>query len=166
MAKFRKNDFDAVLVLAQIILVQSLFYLLLALIQGLFFLLLGNTITLITLTSWNAVDSSTGQGWAIILCLLFHSALMSLVMLFVVERARLCLDFSVTAYGFHVLISWWSAGSFPFSLIYWLVVAICTVILTRLSQEICMYQELKPINLSGGGRGDLGENLEMSSFIP
>ena len=122
--------------------------------------------TLSTLISWKTVDYSTGQGWVIILCLLLHSSAMTLVIAFVVERSRLCLDFSVTAYGFHLLISWWSEGSFPISFIYWLVIAISATILTRLSQELCMYYELKPINLSGGARRVQEENLEMSSFIP
>ena len=62
----------------------------------------------------------------------------------VVERARECLDFCGTLFGLHALFCW-AASGIPRSLAWWLQLLACTALSTVISELLCVKREMRDI---------------------
>ena len=130
---------DPVLIIAQILSVQSLFYI------GLgttLFVFLGATADPLTVAE--VFDYRKLSGWRAIAGTLAGSVAGALVLLVVVERTKKCLDFTVTCYVFH-LIFCTSYGGFPLSLEWWITIGLSAACMTLLGESLCMKKELRDI---------------------
>lgn len=61
-----------------------------------------------------------------------------------VERAKKCLDFTVTLYIIHLILCCLYTG-FPTSFLWWFVYVVCVVVTALLGEWLCMRRELKDI---------------------
>ena len=78
----------------------------------------------------------------------------------IVQRTKLCLDFSATAHIFHIILTFLYSGV---TLSYIVAMIICTIIMTYFGEDLCMKVELLPINVEVGNkrRTSNGDDIEM-----
>ncbi|XP_075510512.1 uncharacterized protein LOC142546595 [Primulina tabacum] len=138
---------DPWLIVAQIVCLQSLHYLTL----GIFLSILVGTrvsrMSLVYFFDYATVDASTVTGWCIISSILLSSIAGAGFSLYLVERAKKCLDFSATVYITHLFICI-LYGGWPSSMTWWVVNITSLAIMALLSEYLCMRRELREIPIS------------------
>ncbi|KAF3960326.1 hypothetical protein CMV_014955 [Castanea mollissima] len=111
---------DPWLIVAQILCLQCLYYLSL----GVFLTFLVGTrvsrMSLVYFFDYAAVTTSTVTGWCVITSFLLSSLAGAGIMLYLIERAKKCLDFSATVYIIHLFICI-IYGGWPSSITWWVL---------------------------------------------
>ena len=90
-----------------------------------------------------------------------------------VQRAKLCLDFSATLYFFHFLFTRWYSGQIPNTFSWWIIFIISIAALAVGGEYLCMQRELEPITLLGTRKrqtsriavNGAGPDLEMGELL-
>ena len=131
---------DPVLILAQIVSVQCLFYL--SLCTALYLFL--GTSTGGALTVEVLFDYRKLVGAFSFAAFLTSALAGSLILYFVVERTKKCLDFTCTCYLLH-LVFCWGYGGFPLSLGWWVTIGVSAACMTLVGESLCMKKELRDI---------------------
>jgi hypothetical protein len=151
---FRSNEFDTVYTILQILTLQSSFYV----TAGVCLWLLDGIVTqsamIPTLRElFDARLLSQGKEqqyhkWCILLSFLLAGAGFGGVALrFIVRRAKLCVDFTLTLYCIHICICTLYAGS-PTSFLWWATHVVSAIVMIFLGEYLCMRKELEPIQFS------------------
>ncbi|KAI9076310.1 hypothetical protein K1719_041735 [Acacia pycnantha] len=100
---YRAAVWDPWLIVAQIVCLQCLYYITL----GVFLSILVGTrvsrLSLVYFFDYVTITASTVTGWCVIASFLLSSFAGSVYMLYLIERAKKCLDFSATIYIIHLL---------------------------------------------------------------
>jgi protein SYS1 len=167
---FRLNTFDPVYTFAQILTLQSAFYL----SAGLALWLLDGLVTsrkipvlqeLFDARLFSLGTSKNDNGWCIILSYLIAGAgLGGMLLMFIVRRAKLCVDFTLTLYGIHIFGCSLYAGT-PTTLLWWITNGLSATVMILLGEYLCMRKELEPIKLSFNNV-DEGEAHELQTLNP
>jgi len=145
--QFRVTIWDPTLIIAQIIAVQSLFYLSYGFLLTCASSLLGANASLTNVFNYDVVNVS--KGFLSISCYIVNSLAGAGTLWIIVRRTKQCLDFTVTCYGFHLLFCWLYNGYFP-SLISWWLVTLAGISIMCVSAEfLCLKTELEDIPLLG-----------------
>uniref|UniRef100_A0A7C9DYL0 Protein SYS1 homolog n=1 Tax=Opuntia streptacantha TaxID=393608 RepID=A0A7C9DYL0_OPUST len=141
---YGSQAWDPWLIVAQIVCLECLYYLTL----GLFLALLVGTrvskMSLFYLFDYAAVTASTVTGWGVIASFLLTSLAGAGYLLYLIERAKKCLDFSATLYIIHLFICI-VYGGWPSSFTWWMVNIIGLAVMALLSEFLCMKQEQREI---------------------
>ncbi|RKP12758.1 integral membrane protein S linking to the trans Golgi network-domain-containing protein, partial [Piptocephalis cylindrospora] len=95
----------------------------------------------------------TVLGWSLSLCWLLSSGFGSLLLVRIVGRVRLCLDFSATLHLLHLVLSTLHTHHVPSSMFWWVLNIVSCAIMTIAGEWLCMRWDLEPI-LLGGARSD------------
>eukprot|EP00121_Abeoforma_whisleri_P000764 Awhi_evm1s677 len=147
MSKFQHSQFDPLLLVAQMIAMQSIFYFTFGLWLTLVTFFTNQLdVTLPMIFASHSMDRSE-LGWFTITASFCNAFSSAVALRYVVARGKLCLDFTCTMYGFHLLISLWYDGWHP--LFWWIINIICVVITVVLGEYICMQHELQDIPIVG-----------------
>ncbi|KAK3239113.1 hypothetical protein CYMTET_50933 [Cymbomonas tetramitiformis] len=140
---------DPALICAQIVTMQTLYYLTLGM---LFWLLLGSyvpsAISLYYFFDSAAVSVKGFTGWMVITAYLANAAATAGFLCIVVERAKKCLDFSATLTMVHLFLCLVYSG-FPSNVEWYVLNFLSLVIMAVLGEWLCMRRELREIPLSG-----------------
>ncbi|KAI9104564.1 integral membrane protein S linking to the trans Golgi network-domain-containing protein [Phlyctochytrium arcticum] len=148
-ASFRSSSFDPILITAQIVGLQCAYYASSSIIILILELLTGSNITLNHVLAHDELTMGTAMGWGLFLANLINAVLGSYYLVYIVARAKLCLDFAVTLHILHLLFSCAYTHSFPPSLFWWFSF-ICTLAILALGGEyLCLQRDLEPITLAG-----------------
>lgn len=148
-SKFRQSAWDPPLIISQIICLQSLYYGFLAFSTSVLMKLFDGSNSLDFLVGWQHVGVNSVNGMLIILGHLVAAFASSYAVVVVVERARLCLDFTGTLYLLHWLFVAYLSSSIPRSLT-WYVLLFASFALTFYhSRSLCIERELQPIEIQG-----------------
>ncbi|KAI8321807.1 hypothetical protein GQ54DRAFT_261094, partial [Martensiomyces pterosporus] len=144
-SSFRKTAWDPVLILSQIATVQCFGYSTFS-----FCMVVANLLTDIPLGPQLLFDSrlvrgDTVEGWVIGGGLLAIGFTNILPLVYMVERSRLCIDFSLTFYIIHLILVWWHQGGPPNTLLWWLVVGASGSAMAFVGRAACLRRELLPI---------------------
>ncbi|TPX46425.1 hypothetical protein SeMB42_g03701 [Synchytrium endobioticum] len=181
VGSFRKTVFDPILIVAQIVGLQSSYYLTLTIIVLSLELLTGSNITLDHVISYKEVRTDTVLGWSLFLANLVNAGLSSIALRFIVQRSKLCLDFSGTLFFYHFIIVWIYSESFPSSFFWWLNFIAGLAITFICGEQLCQHAELQPITFgvgsisggqgassgaSNGGASPAGRYKKRTSNIP
>ena len=150
MSAFRPApDFDPALIVSQITALQTLLYLDLGVWMLLLNALAGrpaSTVGLELFFSFHSIRLSYTGGWISIAAFFFNALAGGCFLCIIVERARKCLDFSVTAHCVHlfccVLYDGW-----PSSWEWWVVNAMSLIVMSLLGEYLCMRNEMREIPL-------------------
>ncbi|KAI8818135.1 integral membrane protein S linking to the trans Golgi network-domain-containing protein [Fimicolochytrium jonesii] len=146
---FRTNTFDPILIAAQIVALQTSYYLSASLVIFFIDLLTGSPVSLAQIISWTELRTDTVVGWSLFLAFVINAGIGCYSQLFLVQRAKLCLDFSTTLHFLHLVITSLYTGSLPRSFLWWLTV-ICTLLIMAMGGEhLCMQKEMEPIAIAG-----------------
>ncbi|KAG2446261.1 hypothetical protein HXX76_000851 [Chlamydomonas incerta] len=153
---------DPILIVAQIITLQCLFYLTLGLFQGLFIGPYVSRLSIAYLFSWRMYSIGTYSGVISVLSLLLTAVLGSVFLVWIVERAKKCLDFASTCFIFHLWFCWQYDG-FPARFEWWLANILGLIIMSLFGEWLCLRREMQEIPLSeragGAGGGGLGAGV-------
>lgn len=73
----------------------------------------------------------------------------------IVQRTKLCLDFSVTAHILHLIATLLYSSAWPSSASWWVLQFSCATVTCVLGEFLCMRTEMKSIPLGMSARVDL-----------
>jgi len=135
---------DPWLILAQIVCIQSLYYVSLGVFLWAF---VGTQVPAFTLKyffDYSIVTASSVVGWSTIAALLANALCGAGYVFVLVERAKKCLDFTVTLYIIHLILCTLYNG-FPISFLWWFIYLLCVVVTALLGEWLCMRREMKDI---------------------
>ncbi|KAI2797078.1 hypothetical protein RDWZM_007040 [Blomia tropicalis] len=144
---FRYTRWDPVLISSQIVAIQSTFYVTFGLIALLFSTLFGHYPSLDIILNFQVISFRTSMGILTILCTILNSVAGSLILFNVIQRAKPCLDFTLTTYLIHLLCVWMYNGQFPFSFLWWTLNVVAITIMCVCGEFLCLKSEMKSIPL-------------------
>lgn len=125
---------DPWLIIAQIACLQCLYYLTLGLVLALLVGTRVSKMTLFYLFDFTAISASSLTGWGGYL-------------LYLIERAKKCIDFSATLYIIHLIICI-SYGGWPSSFTWWIVNIAGLAAMALLGEYLCVRRELREIPIT------------------
>mmetsp|Transcript_10313 Transcript_10313/g.28043 ORF Transcript_10313/g.28043 Transcript_10313/m.28043 type:complete len:198 (+) Transcript_10313:93-686(+) len=161
---------DPVLIVAQIVTVQCLFYVCLGTFLYVFLATSrpqSGPLSIVYVFDYHKVAASTAVGWTVIFSFLASAVSGSVILYFVVERTKKCLDFTVTCYLFHLLFCM-CYGGFPLSIQWWITIGLSAACMTLLGETLCMKREMRDIpttttsGRSAGSRARVGLGTSLS----
>lgn len=138
---------DPWLIVSQIVCLQCLYYLTLGFFMS---ILVGTRVSRMSLVyffDFSALTTSTGTGWCVIASFLLAALLGAVFILYLIERAKKCLDFSATLYIIHLFICI-VYGGWPSSMTWWLVNGTCLALMALLGEWLCIRRELREIPIT------------------
>jgi len=149
MGKFYITVWDPRLILSQIITTQALYYLCLGLFLVLLDFLFGQEITLGQVFCYKSLSFSSAIGRITIIAFVLNAILGGVMMVWIVERAKKCLDFTITVHIIHFVGCWLYGGTLPVSWVFLMVNIVTVIVQCLLGEYLCMHRELKEISLAG-----------------
>ncbi|XP_032523811.1 protein SYS1 homolog [Danaus plexippus] len=153
---FRYTQWDPCLIISQIMAMQFVLYLSLSLIIAIMQDLTSSTRTLDHLFEYHEIHVKDNEGRAIIAAFVINAIIGSFMLWMLVGRTKLCLDFSCTFYGIHLLFCWVYNGSFPTTFSWWALNIASAAITCVAGEFLCLRTELQAIPLSNiGAKVDL-----------
>lgn len=105
---------------------------------------------------WHQASFKSFQGWMVTIAFLLNSLVVAAGIRYVVQRAKKCLDFAVTAYFIHLVAVSIYSSSIPRSPAWWLCSALNFAVTAFFSEWLCLQHELKEIPLASIPRRRLG----------
>lgn len=135
---------DPCLIIAQILAVQCLFYLSLGFLE---WIIIGGFVDKLTLRyffDWHALSMKLFQGSITALVHIINALFGGLYLMFVVERAKKCLDFSATCYFIHFLVCSFYSG-LPHNVEWWAANAVGAGLMALLGEWLCLKREMQEI---------------------
>lgn len=88
-----------------------------------------------------------------------------------IRKPRLILDFTLTLFLNHVIITTYYSAAFPTSLFFWFTMAVCAAIIILLAEQLCVRRELsqdfKPVTPTAHEDPEEGDeqNVELRAMI-
>ncbi|XP_019425094.1 PREDICTED: protein SYS1 homolog isoform X1 [Lupinus angustifolius] len=138
---------DPWLIVGQIVCLQCLYYITL----GMFLSLLVGTrvsrMSLVYFFDYVTITASTVTGWCVIASFLLSSIAGAVYMLYLIERAKKCLDFSATLYIIHLFICI-VYGGWPSSITWWIVNGTGIAVMALLAEYLCIKRESREIPIT------------------
>ncbi|XP_057370732.1 protein SYS1 homolog [Daphnia carinata] len=153
---FRIAIWDPPLIISQIVAVQCIMYVSL----GLWIILLlnviaGHPVSIDYIFKYQEVNVKDVSGRLVVACFLLNSLISATSLWVIVQRTKLCLDFSVTAFFLHLVASLIYNSGWPYSASWWVLQFSCVTITCVLAEFLCMRSEMKSIPLGMSARVDL-----------
>jgi len=148
--QFRNTVWDPLLITSQIFAIQSVFYTSYGLLTFIVCSVAGLPISVGQIFDSKIIGAVSYDGKLQIMVFLINSLICALSIWFIVQRAKQCLDFTVTAHFVHFLLCCFIVG-FPKSGIWWVMVMVSVIITALVSEYLCMRYEMKaiPVTVSG-----------------
>ncbi|XP_038606287.1 protein SYS1 homolog isoform X1 [Tachyglossus aculeatus] len=162
--QFRSYVWDPVLIVSQIVLMQTIYYSSLGLWLALVDSLVQMGPSLDQMFNYEILGFSTPPGRLSMMAFILNaltcfSPLLrprsALGLLYFIRRGKQCLDFTVTVHFFHFLGCWLYSARFPSTLTWWLVHAVCIALMAVIGEYLCMRTELKEIPLNSAPKSNV-----------
>ncbi|KAJ1896130.1 hypothetical protein LPJ66_004183 [Kickxella alabastrina] len=139
------STWDPLLILAQITTLQCFAYTIFSLL-----LLFSTILTPLQLTPALLFDSAllrgdTVSGWTISLAFFLTSVINIIPLLYLVERSRLCIDFTLTFFIIHLGLVIWHSEKVPGMVLWWATVGGSAVVMAVGGRAACVRREMLPI---------------------
>merc|ERR1712100_175499 len=142
----RKQPWDPSLISAQILALQAANYVTLGFILFMLDSVSGHPLTLQQVFSPNALRVHSVFGGLTMMAHLMNSVVGSVLLVFIVERAKQCLDFTVTAYTLN-LVNCCLYEGFPVNWEWWFTSVVGATLMAVLGECLCMKYEIRDIPL-------------------
>ncbi|XP_014367813.2 protein SYS1 homolog [Papilio machaon] len=153
---FRYTQWDPCLIVSQIVAMQFLLYLTLCLLIAVMQDLTGSTRTLDHIFQYHEIHVRDLEGRSVIIAFGINAVIGAFLLWNVVGRTKLCLDFSCTFHGLHLLACWIYNGTFPTTFSWWTLNIACAAVTCVMGEFLCIRSELQAIPLAGiGSKVDL-----------
>lgn len=138
---------DPWLIVAQIVCLQCLYYISLGVFLFIFVGTRVSRMSLVYFFDFATVTTSTITGWCVIASVMLSAIACSAFMVYLIERAKKCLDFSFTLYFIHLFICI-IYGGWPSSITWWVVNGTGLAVMALLGEYLCIRRELKEIPIA------------------
>lgn len=138
---------DPWLIVLQIVCLQCLYYITLGLFIS---ILVGSRVSrmsLVYLFDFSTLSASTVTGWCAITSILLSAAAGAVYLLYLIERAKKCLDFAATLYIIHLFICI-IYGGWPSSITWWVVNVTGLALMSLLGEWLCIRREMREIPIT------------------
>ncbi|KAI8362346.1 integral membrane protein S linking to the trans Golgi network-domain-containing protein [Mortierella sp. GBAus27b] len=142
-SSFRTTQWDPVLILA-------IWYISISTIVFTLFRFSGTDITLDAILNYREIRVDNPQGVLLGIAWLLNSVVGVFLLLKIVARARLVLDFSLTVLFYHVVMTTLYSDHLPTSFLWWALNGTTAGIMIFGGEYVCMQWEMEPIMLGGG----------------
>nr|CAG4652233.1 EOG090X0FH3 [Triops cancriformis] len=152
---FRVTVWDPPLIISQICAMQAIMYVSLGTGVLVLHMISGHPISLDALFRYEDVQVKEVGGRLLVAVFLLNSLICALALWIIVQRRKMCLDFTATVHFLHLIFCWFYNGLFPTSAAWWLVQVICVTITCVCAEFLCLRSEMKAIPLGLGSRVDL-----------
>nr|CAH0104139.1 unnamed protein product [Daphnia galeata] len=153
---FRIAVWDPPLIISQIVAVQCIMYVSLGLwIIVLLNFIAGHPVSIDYIFKYQEVNVKDVSGRLVVACFLLNSLISATSLWAIVQRTKLCLDFSATAFFLHLVASLIYNSGWPYSASWWVLQFSCVTITCVLAEFLCMRSEMKSIPLGMSTRVDL-----------
>merc|ERR1711911_443799 len=144
------------LIISQIVAVQCIMYISL----GLWIILLlhfmgGHPVSIDYIFRYQDVNVKDVSGRLVIACFLLNSIVGAATLWAIVQRTKLCLDFSATAHLLHLVACCFYNSTLPSSPSWWILHLSCVAITCVMGEFLCLRSEMKAIPLGMASRVDL-----------
>mmetsp|Transcript_711 Transcript_711/g.1520 ORF Transcript_711/g.1520 Transcript_711/m.1520 type:complete len:185 (-) Transcript_711:408-962(-) len=139
-------QFNPRLILSQIISLQSFHYVVLGVIFQINHVLFATSITMDRIFTAKFLDIWSAMGWIDNAAVLTSSFIGSLLLALIVEKSKKCLDFSVTLFLIHIILSS-MYGGFPSTWDWWIIHILGMIMMVVLGEYFCSKRELSDIPL-------------------
>ncbi|KAG8519700.1 Protein SYS1 [Galemys pyrenaicus] len=139
--QFRSYVWDPLLILSQIVLMQTVYY--------------GSLGLWLALVDALILGFSTPPGRLSMMSFVLNALTCALGLLYFIRRGKQCLDFTVTVHFFHLLGCWFYSSRFPSALTWWLVQVVCIALMAVIGEYLCMRTELKEIPLNSAPKSNV-----------
>lgn len=152
---FRSSVWDPVLIIAQIICMQSIYYtsagfwLYFTSYIGNFDRSLDQIFTQSDLSPWEGTGRTNVIGFAL------NSLTCAFGLRFIVQRTKQCLDFAATVLLIHFICCWSYNGRVPHNVYWWGTNIVSLILMTVIGEFLCLRLEMKAIPVSMGPKVDL-----------
>jgi len=153
--QFRYTVWDPWMIISQILTLQAVFYVSLGLWISLFDVITGNPKSLDQIFKYQELQPNNFGGKIVLAAFILNALNCSVGLWYIVQRTKLCLDFSCTVHFLHLVICIFYNAGLPHTLSWWLVNTVCTAILCVSGEFLCMRTELQSIPVSMGPKADL-----------
>ncbi|XP_038606288.1 protein SYS1 homolog isoform X2 [Tachyglossus aculeatus] len=153
--QFRSYVWDPVLIVSQIVLMQTIYYSSLGLWLALVDSLVQMGPSLDQMFNYEILGFSTPPGRLSMMAFILNALTCALGLLYFIRRGKQCLDFTVTVHFFHFLGCWLYSARFPSTLTWWLVHAVCIALMAVIGEYLCMRTELKEIPLNSAPKSNV-----------
>jgi len=153
--QFRYTVWDPWMILSQILCLQAVFYLSLGSWVLMLDLLTSSPRSLAQMFSYQELQATHTSGKLLLAAFILNSLTCSLALWFIVQRTKLCLDFSCTAHLLHLVACLWWNVSLPGTLTWWCINLVCLTTMCVSGEFLCMRTELRTIPVSMGQKTDL-----------
>ncbi|KAF8938895.1 hypothetical protein BGZ47_008371 [Haplosporangium gracile] len=157
-SSFRATQWDPVLILSQIACLQAIWYISISTIVYILFRFSGIDITLDAILNYREIRADTAEGMLLGLAWLINSLIGVYLLLKIVSRARLVLDYSLTLVLYHVLMVTMYSNHVPSTFLWWALNGTTCGIMIFGGEYVCMQQEMEPIILGGSGGSQSNNN--------
>ncbi|XP_010539497.1 PREDICTED: protein SYS1 homolog [Tarenaya hassleriana] len=141
---YGKALWDPWLIVAQIVCLQCSYYLTLGIFMMVFLGVWVPRLSLVYFFDYATLTLSTVSGLCAIASFFLSSLAGAVYMVFLVERARKCLDFSATLYIIHLLLCI-MYGGWPSSITWWAVNGTGLGVTALLAEYLCFKREQREI---------------------
>ncbi|WOK95784.1 hypothetical protein Cni_G04491 [Canna indica] len=138
---------DPWLIVAQIVCLQCLYYLSLGFFMSILVGTRVSRMSLIYFFDFSTLTASTVTGWCAIASFILSSLAGAVLLLYLIERAKKCLDFSATLYIIHLFICI-VYGGWPSSITWWVVNVTGLALMSLLGEWLCIRRELQEIPMT------------------
>eukprot|EP00090_Calanus_glacialis_P025304 TRINITY_DN3950_c0_g1_i1.p1 TRINITY_DN3950_c0_g1~~TRINITY_DN3950_c0_g1_i1.p1 ORF type:complete len:157 (-),score=34.51 TRINITY_DN3950_c0_g1_i1:186-656(-) len=153
--QFRYTVWDPWMIISQIITLQAVFYVSLGLWIVAFDFLADSPRSLDQIFSYTELQANHAGGKLLIAAFVCNALNCSLGLWYVVQRTKLCLDFSCTVHLLHLVgCIWWNL-SLPHTLTWWCINLVCLTTMCVSGEFLCMRTELRTIPVSMATKTDL-----------
>ncbi|KAJ2533673.1 hypothetical protein EV175_007069 [Coemansia sp. RSA 1933] len=142
---FRRTTWDPVLILSQIATVQCFGYSSFGFAMVVLSVVSNVSLSPRLLFDAQLVRSDSVEGWCVALALVAMGLANIVPLVYMVERSRLCVDFSVTFTAVHVILVAWHMHALPSSLLWWLCLAAAAALMALGGRAACLRREMLPI---------------------
>lgn len=145
--KFRiPSTWDPILIIFQILTVQSFNYASLVLVVTIATIMSGQMPS--TRLIFNHTTLRLGNAKLVIISHIANSVIGAHLLKKFVERSKSCLDFSVTYFIIHFLIVWYRTGTMPDTFVWYFVNMMSAFIMCVMGEFLCRREEMKSIPIS------------------
>lgn len=140
------TSFHPSLIISQMAALQFLHYFVLCVFMQVNYVLLGTSITLDRIFTDHYLNVWTIEGWVDNSVILFSSFTGAVLLALIVEKAKKCLDFSVTMFMIH-LVACSMYGGIPDTSDWWIVNILHMIVMILLGEFFCARREMQDIPL-------------------
>lgn len=117
--QFRKTTWDPILIISQIIAVQTVMYFCLGFCIWIVASILGSTKSLDYVFQYKEIHVRDFGGQLIIVTFILNALVGAFALWWLVQRTKLCMDFACTAHCIHLICCWVYNGTYPTSFSWW-----------------------------------------------